>query len=178
MNTGGISADDRLAALRDEFDRSFVEAPPDAAASVEDFLDIRAGTASYALRIGEVSGVLAAVTITPVPTGVPELLGVADVRGAILPVYDLRALLGHPAEATPRWLALAAAAPVALAFDVLEAHVRVRPDAVARQGRGEASGRHVREVVVIDGRARPIVAVASVLEAITRRVHAGGLEEE
>jgi len=34
---------------------------------------------------------------------VPELLGIMGFRGAMVPVYDLRALCGYAAGAAPRW---------------------------------------------------------------------------
>lgn len=169
---------DRLAALRAAFDRSFSEAPSPEVAALEDLLDIRVGTTPYALRIAEMSGLFADVKITPIPTRVPELAGISGFRGSILPVYDLRAMLGYPMDRNARWLAIAAAIPVGFAFDRFEGHVRVRRDAIVPQGGRDGGLRHVREVVQINGLVRPILSLGSILEMVTSRVRAGALDKE
>jgi purine-binding chemotaxis protein CheW len=50
----------------------------------------------FGIRSSEVREVLRAVTISPLPGAPPELEGVINVRGRVLPVVDLRALLGLP----------------------------------------------------------------------------------
>jgi chemotaxis signal transduction protein len=178
VKTEAMSATDRAAELRRAFDLSFAEPPRAGVAAAEDFLAVRLGASPYALRVREISGLVADLKIAPVPTIVPALLGIGGFRGAILPVYDLRALLGHPADTKPRWLAIAAAASVGLAFDAFEGQLRVHHEAMVPDGRGDTTMRHVREVVQLEGLAWPLVSVASVLEAITRRVRAGGSERE
>lgn len=166
-----VAERDRVAELRQAFDRSFADAPSLDVTAFEDLLDVRFGTAQYALRVREISGLIADVRITPVSTPISELLGIAGIRGSILPVYDLGAMLGHPAEATPRWMAVAAGdAPVGLAFARFERHLRVRADAIVAGGRSDVAPRHLREVVQLEAGARPIVSVASVLETIANRV--------
>ena len=178
MNADWIAGPDKVAELRRAFDQSFAEAPPLDVAALEDLLDVRFGPTAYALRVTEISGLFAGVKITPLPTAVPELLGIAGIRGSILPVYDLRVLLGYAVDARPRWLAVAAGAPVGLAFDRFEGHVRVRRDALMPQGPGETAMRHVREVVHREGLVRPVVSIPSVLEAVTSRVRRGAAEKE
>lgn len=169
---------DRVAELRAAFDRSFSEAPSPEVAALDDLLDIRVGTTPYALRLAEMSGLFADMKITPMPTRVPELVGIAGLRGSILPVYDLRAMLGHTVDERARWLAIAAAMPVGLLFDRFEGHVRVRRDAIVWQGGRDGDVRHVREVVQLNGLMRPIVSIGSILETIKSRVRAGVSEKE
>jgi purine-binding chemotaxis protein CheW len=173
-----MTATDRAAELRRAFDRSFAEAPRSDVVRLEDLLEIRVGATPYAMRITEISGLFAGRTITPLPTTVPELLGITGFRGAVLPVYDLGALLGYPMEAKPRWLAIAAGMPVGLAFERFERHVRIRRDAIVPHGRRDSPVRHVHEVFQVQDRGRGIVSVASVLEAITSRVRAGAPKRE
>ena len=168
---------DRVAELRDAFDRSFAEAPSEADAR-EDLLHVRLGAATYSLRLTEISGVFADMIITPLPSPVPALLGLVGLRGAILPVYDLRAMLGYVVEAKPRWLAIAEGISVGLAFDGFEGHIRVAREAILPSAGGEARIGHVREVVRLDTGSRPIISVASVLEAITNRVRLAAPEKE
>jgi chemotaxis signal transduction protein len=182
MTGARTSTSDRVAALRLAFDRSFASVPAPANTSHLDLLAIRVGTTPYALRIAEIAGLFADKPIAPLPTMVPELLGIIGHRGAILPVYDLGALLGDPSiaatnGASPRWLALAAGKPIALAFARLDGHARIANDALVLQDGDAHAGhdrgdrtvrpvRHVREHARLDDRVRPIVSIASVLEAI------------
>lgn len=50
----------------------------------------------YAVPVAHVIEVAALGEVVPVPGARPEVLGVRDVRGHILPVIDLAALLGIP----------------------------------------------------------------------------------
>lgn len=168
---------DRAAELREAFDRSFAEAPPTAAA-LEDLLEIRLGALSYALRVIELAGLHGDIAITALPSRVPALLGIAAVRGAILPVYDLRLMLGLAADTTPRWVVIAAATPVGLACDGFDRHLRLRRDTIVPYGGVDTAVLHVRDVVHVDGRARPIISLPSVLDAITMRVRAAAPEKE
>ncbi len=160
---------EKAAELRRAFDLSFAEAPAERLQALDDLLAIRVGAAPYALRLSEVAGLAVDRRITPLPSAVPELLGLAGLRGAIVPVYDLAALLGSAAAAAPRWLAFAAGAGVALSFDAFERHLRLGREAVVPAGEADARRGHVREVLRAEGGARPIVHLASIVESIRRR---------
>lgn len=178
MSRAGMLATDKVTELRRAFDSSFAAAPQSDVTPLEDLLEITVGAALYVLRITEVSGLFADRTITPLPTTVPELLGIVGFRGSVLPVYDLAAMLGYPMATKPRWLAIAAGLPVGLAFDGFERHQRIRRDAIVPQIRSDSPVRHVREVFQVQDRVRPIVSVTSVLEAIMSRVYPGGPKRE
>jgi chemotaxis signal transduction protein len=165
---------DRLAELREEFDRSFTE--PARRHDVEhvELLAIRAGGRPYALGLSQTSGLHPDRPVTPVPGPVPALLGVAGFGGAIVPVYDLAALLGHPVPERPRWLVPATGTPpLALAFHELDGHLRVPAAAVVAE-----AGAHrgcLRGVVPLPGGNRPIVDVPSAraaVHALTGHAHA------
>ena len=123
---------DRVAELRRAFDESFAVAPPERVTSWEDLLSVRIGGDPYALRVRDISGFMASGRIVPLPSRLPELLGMAGVKGALVPVFSLEALLGYvrPVEA-PRWLALTGKVEtVALAFGEFEGHLRILPEDV------------------------------------------------
>jgi purine-binding chemotaxis protein CheW len=126
--------------LRREFDAAFA-LPRGAGGRAElDFLLIRAGGRPYAVALAEVGGVLAGVAVTAVPSAAPGLLGVAGLRGDIVPVFELAALVGDAgASEARRWLLLSAgAAPIGFAFGVLEGHVRRRrEELIAASGDGD-----------------------------------------
>jgi purine-binding chemotaxis protein CheW len=52
------------------------------------------GDGTYALPVGAVREVLRPPRLTPVPLAPPEVVGVANLRGQIVPVLDLRLRLG------------------------------------------------------------------------------------
>jgi chemotaxis signal transduction protein len=167
---------ERSIELRQAFDRSFSEAPVVGTGELDDLLDIRVAVDAYAIHLNQVTGVFADKPVTPLPGSFPELLGIAGFRGAIVPVYDLRTLLGYPRGGSQRWLVLAAGQTrIAFAFDQFEGHTRVPRTAFAEEYGGENQRRHVREVVRTAGFVRPIVHLPSILEAIQKRARQGNL---
>jgi purine-binding chemotaxis protein CheW len=97
----------------------------------------------------------------------PELVGIAGVRGVAIPVYDLAMMLGFPATGAARWLLLARGAAVAFALDSFDGQLRV--DAKAIASNDAAAGAYVREVVSAADGSRPIVDIAAVVAAIRER---------
>ena len=57
-------------------------------------LRLRVGADFYAVPMVVAREVIAAVDITPLPTAPPSVLGVCNVRGEIIPVFDTGVLLG------------------------------------------------------------------------------------
>jgi purine-binding chemotaxis protein CheW len=87
------------------------------------FLTFRVDSQLYALRSEEVSEVIRVPTLARVPQGPAALLGVANLRGAVLPVAGLRELLGKPpapAASAARAIVLDLGAAVALLVDSVE----------------------------------------------------------
>ena len=165
-----LSATGRAAEMRLAFDRGFADPIRFDTAATESLLAIRVGTQACAIRLSEITGLFADRRITRVPGGGAALLGIAGFRGAIVPVYSLQALLGQTADASgprgPRWLVIAVAAPVALAFEAFEGQLRVLPDAILpRQSRPEMKS-YAEEFVQTQTIVRPIMHLASILGAI------------
>jgi chemotaxis signal transduction protein len=164
----------RALALRRAFDQSFGEVALVDRTPLDDLLAIRVGDRPFALRLSEVAGLFVDRAVTRLPTTVPELLGVMTVRGALVPVYDLAALLGWPGSTRARWLVIAAGTRVGLAFDQLDGHLRIQRQAIttpvaASDGEAHAS-RHVQEIAQLEDGRRPIISLPSVLDAIASRV--------
>jgi chemotaxis signal transduction protein len=160
----------KAAELRQAFDQAFAEAHGSSVAPYEDFLAVRVGLGPYALRLVEISGFFAVKNITWVPSPVRELLGIVGVRRTLLPVYDLRALLGDVVDTTPRWLVVAAASPVGLAFDQLDGYLHLRRESMTPVAQADARTPYMREVVPASNPPRSIVDVASVLRGIENLV--------
>lgn len=165
MSPGAVS--ERVAELRTGFDRSFSEPPRDYDADFCELLAVRAGGRPYALRLSQTSGLYSGRPVTPLPGPVPALLGVAGFGGAVVPVYDLGALLGHPVAGLPRWLVLAAGTPaLALAFHDLDGHLRVPAGSLIGEGDGHGHRDCLRGMVPLADGTRPIVDVPSVRAAV------------
>jgi purine-binding chemotaxis protein CheW len=169
---------ERAQAMRREFDHAFA-APVQFDKTVkEPLLAIRAGGQPCAIRLSSISGLFADKKVTPVPGGHPALRGIAGFRGTILPVYDLPHLLGLSGAPSSRWLVVAKAAPIALAFDVFEAQLLVRPDAIVAQATQSELKNVARDFLRTPEFSGPILHLPSVLDAIgiTRRDSAPGKE--
>lgn len=161
----------RAAELRLAFDRAFAAPTTLDRRSKDDLLRIRVGAQSCAIRLSEITGLHAGKKITPIPGGHNALRGIAGFRGAILPVYDLQVLLGHAGGDSPRWLVIAAAAPVAFAFEAFEGQLRVSRDAIVSRSSMPRSSRlegwnYACEFVRTDNFVGPIVHLSSILDAI------------
>jgi chemotaxis signal transduction protein len=162
----------RLAELKRTFDQSFAAAPGTNSSAHEDLLTVGIGGDSFAIRLSDVAGLLSEAKVTRLPGSATELLGLMGLRGTLVPVYDLRALLGYPRASAPRWLLIAAAARVALGFDRFDGHLRLSREAVSAESSHGAANHspYVREVVRTDHDVRPIVHMPSVLDAIAALV--------
>ena len=174
----------RLERLRADFDRSFAEPARSHDHEHVELLLIRAGGRPYAMRLSQTSGVHPDRPVTPLPGPLPALLGLAGFAGAVVPVYDLAALLGHPVPERPRWLVLAGGTPpLGLAFHDLDGHVRAETSDIVREARDDepADDRpgSVRGMVALAGGTRPIIdvpATRATVHALTG--HSQASEEE
>lgn len=166
-------------ALRSAFDRAFAEASRTTAAANEDLLVLRVGGTAHAILVSEILALHADRRVVPLPSAATGLLGVVGLRSGLVPVFDLATLLGYARALSPRWMFVARAAePLGLAFELLEGHVRVDPTQVSLASQAAADAAHpfIRGAVRAAGVVRPLVHVASVVEALTRR--AGGAPKD
>ena len=176
MKTRPLTAEERLAALRESFDASFAAPPPMRSSARRGMLAIRAGTGHFAVPIAELGGVEAARKIVPLPGAASGLLGLAGVRRHLVAVYWLAELLGCPSgQAEPRWFLLVGQkGDVALAIEELEAYLQV-DDSLLRPVTGEgADYRYVREVLARDAAPCGVLRVPLLVEDVLR---AHGLAE-
>lgn len=87
------------------------------AANERRFLTFRVDQCLYALPAEEVSEVIRLPPVAKVPQSPRSLLGLANLRGAVVPLASLKALLGREegvASADARAIVLEGAAPIAL----------------------------------------------------------------
>jgi chemotaxis signal transduction protein len=170
---------DRLAKtaeeLRREFDAAFAAAPAPARPGAIAFLALRVGTEPFAVRLLDTAGLVPARKLVHVPSAHPALLGITGLRGAIVPVFSLAALLGRRgvAEDAPWHLACGReGGRIALAFTRYEGHVAAEASAVRDAGGARAADDHVVELLSTGGELRPVIGIRSLLASITG--NAGG----
>lgn len=162
-----------LDALRRAFDSAFAMEPAAATERV-DLVALRAGVRSFAVRVSDLAGVVPYRGVVPVPCDEPALVGIAAVRGAPLPVYDLAALLGDGSVQAPRWMLLSDGTNrVALAFDEIEEYLRVpREQLITASQRGRATPSAASELVRNGSSMRPVVSMTSLLKELEQRLGA------
>ena len=162
--------------LREEFDRAFSRPAATAGAEVEAFLAVTIRRTPFALRLHDIAGLFADRPVTRLPSPFPDLLGMAGFRGAVVPVFDLGALLGYPPVASTRWLVVTDRAnPAALAFDQFERIELLEPGSLrAGPVAGSAATNHAPQVVRTADGPRPLIDVASIMAVIDGRVQQRG----
>jgi chemotaxis signal transduction protein len=166
MSETAVSLATRVTDLRSAFDRAFAAPLQTETAVNQDLLAVRVGGEPYGLRLSEVSGLFVDRPVTHVPASNPSLLGIGGFRGAIIPVHSLPVLLGYSTSQLPRWLVMAAAAPVALAFDLFEGHLRVPADAILPQQPQAQMRGYAPDFVHSGGIVRPVLHLASVIASL------------
>lgn len=165
--------------LREAFDRSFAQPQQQEQRDTEDLLLLRAGGETYAVKAHEIVGIAAGKKIVPVPSSASAFLGMAGIKGSLVPVWSLAVLLGSAqGSKDPRWLLLGSGEmPWALAFDGIEGYAAVeRSDIHPASADGAGSeprpsggrGEHIREACRAEGRALPVVSLGSVLETLRK----------
>lgn len=111
-----------LEELRANFDATFAEpAPTTDAGSRLRTLRIKVGERRMVLLASQLAALFPERTLYALPGAPQNLLGVAEVRGGLVPVHCLRTLLGDPRNEDIGWIAVLRGEPsLALAFDTLE----------------------------------------------------------
>jgi purine-binding chemotaxis protein CheW len=167
--------------LRRAFDQAFAVPPPPPLAELESLLIIRVDGESFALRVGELAGLEGRRKIVALPLDAPAFLGLAGMKGQLVPVYSLASLLGYAGEGTDegRWLAVCGAGdPVGLAFPALQGYVRIAPSALSALGEAERGRGHVQGVLRLASETCYVLSVPSILAEINRRTSRPGAAQE
>jgi purine-binding chemotaxis protein CheW len=180
MNNNRIRGSASADVLRQNFDHSFA-AP--ARVQTEDSLDLltlSVGGDGYAVRLSDVRGLLVDRRVVPLPATLPEFLGLTGVKGGVVPVWSLRALLGTGADHDqPRWMILVNGRGrgeiLALAFERFDGHLRVPREQLSE--RSPEAGDHdagdvvcIRHSVRTDDGPRGVLDVAAITDDIKRRL--------
>jgi chemotaxis signal transduction protein len=168
----------RVLEMRTAFDRSFAEPARTEQEPLQDFLAVQVGADPYAVRLADLTGLFADRPITRLASADPAFLGIAGVRGAVVPVYDLGAFLGYPPGEARRWLLLIGGGGLALAFESFEGYLRLPPTALVAQVAQKRSQVFVGESLHAPGSVRAVVQVAAIYQAIEQGAQRRGHQEE
>lgn len=162
----------KVAELRRHFDSSFALPLTASAPDLEDVLLVRVGGDGYAIRLRELAGLVARRPIVPVPSPASGLLGLAGIRGEIVPVFGLSSLLGYGDDAeTPPWLVLSAGpGSLAFGFFAFEGFVRLPKASLHPTAGAVATRPYVAEFVITDAEPRAVIAVPLLVSTIRNRL--------
>jgi chemotaxis signal transduction protein len=164
----------RACELRDDFDRGFAAALRSAETGHSDALCVRIGGEPFAIRLADIASLHTRLRVIALPTGARELIGAAAIRASILPVYDLAVALGLPRITEAPWIIVHCGGAAGFAFEVYEGHARIPERSTGSAGRG-----HIVGQVTVDGQARSMIDLGSVLASIENRAnHSGSAKEQ
>jgi chemotaxis signal transduction protein len=168
------SAEHTAEALRHAFDQSFALPPPPPMEAFEDLITMSLGGNPYAVLLRDIAGMVAGSKVITVPAVAPYFLGIAGVRGEVVPVFGLAAMLGYPEDATPpRWMLLCGGkVPLALGFSQFQNYVRLPESCFHLEENLRASRQCVNRVVNNHGVVHAVIAVPLLVATIQNR---GGL---
>jgi len=160
--------------LRDAFDREFAATPRPAEPSHRDFLCIRVGGEPSAIPLDDIASLHADLRVVALPSRAPELLGVAAIRAAIVPIYDLGFAFGMSRADVPRWTVVLRDGAAGFAFEGYDGHARIPDRAIA----AASQRRHTIGQFSAGGQPRSIIDLGTVLAAIENRRNPGGPGKE
>lgn len=176
--TPGIAG--KAAELGEAFDRSFALPPAAAAQDSEELVAIGVAGDPYAVRLAEIAGIIAGRRVTPIAAAASHLLGIAGVRGEIVPVFGLASILGHAeAAASARWIILCGGEePVALAFPRFEGCLRLAKSAIHPDRSPRSERQPITHVANTDTGTRAVISIPRVLASIQRRAGSDSRHKE
>jgi len=131
-----------MASLRPRTRKARPELPTDdggPAPTPDNLLILRLAGEAFGLRLATVSEIIRLPDLAHMPLVPPSLLGLANLRGVVVPVVSLRALLHLPDLATgilTRVVVIRGDAPVGLVVDSIERLLTIAPDQIEQDEKG------------------------------------------
>jgi chemotaxis signal transduction protein len=172
VNTAGSKLQSKVSEMRRLFDTSFAAPAQEHVKKIEQMLAITVEGERFAVRVLEISGVaMNKGKIVPVPSSVPEFLGLMGVRGTVVPVFSLAALLGFHSEAgQTRWLVFCGGkqASMALAFDEMEHQFEI-PASEIFSREGDRTRRYVDATARDGAGLRGVISIVPLVEHMMAR---------
>lgn len=164
----------RVSQLRAAFDQMFVS-PPVRQAAVEHLLAVQVGGKPFAIGTNQITGLSRVRRIVPLPSRLSEMLGIANIRGMIIPVFNLAAFLGLESRGEDvQWLGLVKTEEtIAFGFEQFERQVEVAAGAICcEQDSGDAEGG--RLLARLDTGVRPVLDILRYAREIQNKAGLAG----
>lgn len=169
MNDNAASASERLAAMRRSFDEGFAPKPAVFEEGLMRLLLIRVAGEPLAFKTVDITAVARIGHILPLSSRIPELLGITAIRGVLVSVFDLAALLGFDSGgARPRWVALTRGdAAIAMAFDDIEGQCAVPANGLFNTQ--ESMDQNLMKLMRIENATRAVADMPAIVDALRTR---------
>jgi purine-binding chemotaxis protein CheW len=124
-------------------------------AAAQSFLIVQVGDERFALPASNVAEVIRPPVVTRVPLGPTSLVGVANLRGVVMPVISLRTLLGENGNpsASARVVVIDHGSPIGLVIDKvasLGANNGIEEPAKTEHGKNTTEGRPPARLIDLD----------------------------
>jgi purine-binding chemotaxis protein CheW len=157
--------------LRHAFDQSFAGSPARAREEVDDLLTIRVAGDRYAIHLRDIAGMIAGPRVIPVPSATLDLLGLAGIRGGVVPVFGLASILGYgPAAGSPRWMVLCGAEePIALAFSDFEGYLQLPQSSLQADENLRATRPYIDQIASTTAGVCAVISIPLIVAAIRNR---------
>jgi chemotaxis signal transduction protein len=172
MSPVGIKLELTARDMRRSFDESFAAPPRPELDAPEHLLALQVAGANFAVRLCEIHALIdRKARILPVPSSLPDLLGLTGIRGTVVPVFSLAALLGFAREPRePAWLLHCGTrqAPLALGFEFFAGYLQAARSEICPIAEAERA-RYVTHSVRHGGLLHAIIAIPQMIHSITAR---------
>jgi purine-binding chemotaxis protein CheW len=112
---------------------------PTSAAHRDEFIIFRIDGGSFGFRLDDVGEIIRLPILARMPLAPKSLLGLANLRGEVIPVVDVRCLLGSPAaspDKDTRVIVVRHGAPVAFVIDRIEGLLKASSERMERADAG------------------------------------------
>ncbi|GAB4572176.1 MAG: chemotaxis protein CheW [Anaerolineae bacterium] len=124
------------------------------------------GDRQYAIPVADILEVAAMVHLTPLPESAPELLGLANRHGEVLPILDLRLCLGHDASPTTMNTLFVVVRDADMMAGLVVDDIREVAQLPAETSKPPAhSGPYVKEVAILNEQPVLVLNVQAILRA-------------
>jgi len=156
----------RAANLRRTFDQTFTKALATTGEELESVIAFSVGGDRFAVRLNEICGMAKSPKVVPVPNSTRALLGLAGIRGELLPIYCLCQLLDYTVSEETPWL-LVCGKPMRIGLGINEFFGCFRTPLTAFSPAHRPDGPiQLQEVVVIGSTVYTVISISSLTKLI------------
>ena len=165
----------KAAQLRQAFDRTFALPTSGVSPEAEDLLTIRVAGDPYAIRLLDIVEIVTERRVVSVPAVTPDFLGLAGIRGGIVPVFGFSSILGYGSDSrAPRWMMICGSEqPIALAFSDFEGYLRLPASALHADenfGTAREHVKYVNQVASTPDGVRAVISIPLIMASIRNRI--------